>query len=155
MGSENISLDKLPLKTIWKQIERKDFHFYCPGCKKERRIFSPPKVGTVRHILQVVATTAFFTLITWPLLTWKGVVAFVPFWAIFEAFYRMRMRAVLVCNDCGFDPILYLVDSKKAAQAVELHWRKKFEQKGWTYPEKKQGLTKSSPSHKPVIHGGK
>jgi hypothetical protein len=125
------------LKSIWREIERKDFRFYCAGCHRERRLFAPPKVGTFRHFFQVFIATSFFTLLTWPLWEWKGVVAFIPIWIAFEAIFRMKMRSALVCNDCGFDPILYLVDSKKAAAAVEQHWRKRFEEKGWAYPEKK------------------
>lgn len=76
--------------------------------------------------------------------------AFVPFWAIFEAIYRMRMRDALVCDECGFDPVLFLVDNKKAAKAVEAHWRKRFEQRGLPYPEKKPSGIPQTPTPTPV-----
>ncbi len=75
-------------------------------------------------------------LATWHWFDWKGIVSFVPFWAVFEVFYRTRMRAALVCDQCGFDPVLYLVDVKKAREQVELHYRKLFADKGIPYPEK-------------------
>lgn len=144
---KNIQKNPLDLKSFWREVERKDFRFYCAGCHKERHLFSPPKVGTATHFFQVSLTTAFFTLVTWPVWEWKGVVAFVPIWIVFEVYFRMKMRAALVCSDCGFDPILYLVDSQKAAQAVEQHWRKKFEERGWAYPERRvRGRMKGSNS---------
>ena len=70
---------------------------------------------------------------------WKGFrVLAVPVGLFFEAFYRLKMRAALVCRECKFDPILYLVDRGKAVQQVELRWREKFEEKGIPYPEKKR-----------------
>jgi hypothetical protein len=95
-------------------------------------------------------STAFFMLLAWPWLSWKGVVAFVPFWAIFEAIYRMKMRDALVCDECGFDPVLFLVNNKKAVKAVETHWRKRFEQMGLPYPEKKPTSPSVAPQPAPV-----
>lgn len=123
--------------TIWKKIERAGFKFYCVGCNRERRIHPPAKIGSPRFFSQILLTTMFLGLVTWPWLGFKGFVFFViPVGVVFEFFYRMKMRGLLVCPDCEFDPILYLVDRKKAAHQVEQVWRKKFEQKGVPYPDK-------------------
>lgn len=126
-------------KTIWKKIEESGFKFYCVGCNRERRIRPPAKIGSAAFYLQILITTASLTLVGYP---WFGLKGFafmiIPVGIAFEAFYRMKMRAAMVCPDCEFDPILYLVDRKKAAHQVERVWRKKFEQKGIPYPEKNQ-----------------
>ena len=39
----------------------------------------------------------------------------------------MMWKAYLPCPQCGFDPVLYLQDNKKAAQKVQDHLLKKKE----------------------------
>ena len=46
------------------------------------------------------------------------------------------MRAALPCQQCGFDPYLFLIDEEWAKKEVEQHWRKKFADHGIPYPEK-------------------
>jgi hypothetical protein len=124
---------------IWKKIEETGFKFYCVGCNRERRIHPPARIGSALFYLQILITTASLSVAAYP---WLGFKAFaflvIPVGIAFEVFYRMKMRAAMVCPDCEFDPILYLVDRKKAAHQVERVWRKKFEQRGLPYPEKNQ-----------------
>ncbi len=123
--------------SLWKKIEESGFKFYCVGCNRERRIHPPAKIGSFLFYIQILITTAALTLAAFPWLGFKGIVFFIiPVGIAFEGFYRMKMRAAIVCPDCDFDPILYLVDRKKAAHQVEQVWRKKFEQRGFPYPEK-------------------
>ncbi len=126
-------------KAIWKKIEETGFKFYCVGCNRERRIHPPAKIGSALFYLQILITTSILTLAGYP---WFGLKGFaflvIPVGIGFEGFYRMKMRTAMICPDCEFDPILYLVDRKKAAHQVERVWRKKFEEKGLPYPEKNQ-----------------
>lgn len=125
--------------SLWKKIEQSGFKFYCVGCNRERRIHVPAKIGSARFYAQIAVTTAFFTVLTYPWLGFKGFAFFViPVGIVFESLYRIKMRAAMVCPDCDFDPVLYLVDRKKAAHQVEQVWRKKFEQRGVPFPEKNQ-----------------
>jgi hypothetical protein len=123
-------------KTAWTERRSDAWHFYCPLCRAERRLPYRPSPGGARHYIQVGLTSLFFTLVTWPWFSWKGIVSFLPFWAAFEIFYRGRVRGALGCPHCGFDPYLYLTDVKRARQEVESHWRKKFADAGIPYPEK-------------------
>ncbi len=123
------------LKSLWK-ADRRDqgWGFICPLCRLERKVPTHP-TPQPRHFAQILLTSAFFTLLTWTLFEWKGLVSFIPFWCIFEVIYRTRARASIYCKNCGFDPYLFLRDSDLAKKEVETHWRKKFEQKGIPYPE--------------------
>lgn len=133
------------LKTLWRdQTHTQGWSFICPLCRLSRRVPMHPKPQP-RHFGQVLLTSAFFTLLTWSLFTWKGLVSFIPFWCTFEVFYRTRARATLFCKNCGFDPYLFLQDTDLAKQEVETHWRKKFEQKGLPYPEPKTKKVISNP----------
>jgi hypothetical protein len=121
------------------QLAKRGFRFFCVSCKKERRLAPPARVGSPRFFAHIALTTAFCSLITWPWLGWKGSLAFlIPVGLFFETAYRLKMRSALVCPDCKFDPILYLVNREKAVAEVETAWRKKFEEKGLTYPERKK-----------------
>ena len=126
-------------KSIWKKIENQGFKFYCVGCNRERRQAPPAKVGSPKFFGHIVITTAFFAVLAYPWLHWKGFFAFViPVGVVLEGIYRMKMRASLVCPDCNFDPILYMVDRDKAVRQVEETWRKKFAESGIPYPETKK-----------------
>lgn len=93
-----------------------------------------PHVGGMKHFFQIGLLSAVFTLAAWPIFEWKGLVAFVPFWAFFEVVYRIRLRAVLTCPHCGFDPVLYMRDVKAARAEIEKFWRAKFAEKGMPWP---------------------
>jgi hypothetical protein len=121
------------LKTLWQENRGSIWSFYCPQCKIPRRVPYRPKPG-LKHYAQIGLTAVVFMMLTWNWFDWKGLVAFIPIWVIFETIYRARVRAALNCENCGFDPILYLVDTKRARREIEAHWQKKFEEKGIPYP---------------------
>jgi hypothetical protein len=118
----------------WREKEAEPFGFFCPLCHVERKLPTHPNPWNARHLLQIALLTAVFTLASNPWLGWKGWVAFVPFWMAFEIFFRLRMRGQLRCEQCGFDPILYLTDVQRARKEVEAHWRDWFERKGLPVP---------------------
>lgn len=126
-------------KSIWKERYNRGFSFLCPLCAIPRRIGLHPRPGHPVHFFQVFIAALFFTVVTWSWFEWKGIVSFVPFWITFEVFYRAKVRASLVCQKCGFDPVLYLVDVTRARAAVESHWKRKFEEKGIPYPSARTG----------------
>lgn len=123
-----------PIKTHWKETSRSGWSFYCPLCKVFRRISQHPRPESARHIVQIGLTSLAFTLGAWSWFSWKGIVSFVPIWAVFEMIYRIRIRGILRCPHCGFDPVLFLSDTERAKKEVESHWRKVFAEKGIPYP---------------------
>lgn len=127
----------LPKKSFWKSRPDTSFSFICPICHTHRKIPYRPQPGGLRHYSQIGLTSLTFTLFAWNWLGWKGIVSFVPLWSVFEFLYRWRIRGLLPCQHCGFDPYLFKIDVQKAKQEVEAHWRKKFAEKGIPYPEPK------------------
>lgn len=139
----------LSKKSFWKEKYSDLWCFYCPLCKLERRIPYRPQPGGFRHFAQIGLLSIVFTMATYPWLSWKGIVAFLPFWTVFEVIYRSRVRAALMCPHCGFDACLFLVDRGKARQEVETYWRKKLEEKGIPYPEAKPAPRSQPPTLSP------
>jgi hypothetical protein len=135
---------KSKLKSLWRERHPESWSFYCPYCKAERKLPYSPRPGLVRHYVQVGLTAVFFTLVAWPLFGWKGIVSALPFWAVFEVIYRGRVRAAISCQNCGFDPYLYLTDVKRARDEIEKRWRVRFEEKGIPFPEKQSAIPKNA-----------
>jgi hypothetical protein len=126
------------VQTYLKNLERQQYRFFCVSCKKERHLSPPARIGSPLFFVQMMLTTAFCALLAWPWMGWKGALAFlIPVGLIFEVGTRLKMRSILVCPDCQFDPILYLVNREKAVAEVEAAWKKKFEEKGLIYPERR------------------
>jgi len=121
--------------SYWRDRYEELWCFICPLCKAPRKVPFQPGFGGFRQVSQIIITSMFFTLVSWPWLGWKGIVSILPFWTGFEVFYRWRTRAVLSCSQCGFDPYLFRIDVKWARREIEAHWRKKFADRGIPYPE--------------------
>jgi hypothetical protein len=126
-------------KSFWKERNSRLWTFLCAHCKTQRRLPYRPQPGGIRHFFQVGLTAAVFTCITWKWFHWKGIVSFVPFWMIFEFFYRSRTRAALSCPHCGFDPVLFMVDAQRARHEIEAHWQRKL------------GETQGPPASEPAV----
>jgi hypothetical protein len=130
--------DFISIQQIYKKIENQGSKFFCVGCNRERRHTWPAKVGSAKFFMHIALTTAFLSVLTWPWMHVKGIYAFIiPVGLGFELFYRMKMRAALVCPDCHFDPLLFLSDRPKALQQVEEAWRAKFTEKNLPFPERR------------------
>ncbi len=78
------------------------------------------------HFARVGITSVMLTGLLWPILDWKGLLTALPLWIGFETIFRIRIRAELVCDQCGFDPTLYLSDIPRARREVDDFWKKKF-----------------------------
>ena len=109
---------RIASQSIWNERHSQSLGFYCPVCTIPRRIAKRLKPGHPMHFIQVGLTAAVITLATWPLFGIKGIVSFIPLWIGFEIIHRAKTRALLVCERCGFDPYLYLVDAPKAKDAI-------------------------------------
>ncbi len=127
--------------SLWKNRKQRYWSFLCPLCKVHRKVSLRQRPGGI-HYLQVFLSTLMVTLLFWNWFNWKGLVSFLPLWSVFEVVYRWRMRVILVCSQCGFDPYLFLINHEWARREVENHWRKKLSEKGIPYPEK----TKKNPT---------
>ncbi len=110
----------------WKDpASRPTWRYFCPFCGAPRRLVgSGPRVQR-RHVVQVALTSAVAASLLWPLLQWRGLFLFFPFWMVFEVFHRLRVRAQLECPQCGFDPALFLADQQRARLQMRAFWEKK------------------------------
>ncbi len=143
-GMDPVDLEVAARKTIWND-QGEPWSFICPLCEADRRVRFNPHPANFKYIAKVALTSLIFMFAAWPWFHWKGLVVFVPLWAVFEFTYRWRMRAAIICPHCGFDPYLFSIDMDWAKEEIEAHWRKKFEEKNIPYPDpKNKGKVSSS-----------
>lgn len=130
----NILMATIPKKSIWRPAQKGVWQFFCPQCRTPRRLPYAPRPDHLIRVFQVSLSAALFTLFTWQWFKWRGVVSFVPIWTAYELFYRLYIRSKVACDQCGFDPYLYLTDVPKAKREIQKFWRNKFKEKGIPYP---------------------
>ena len=145
-----IEIKKFEFQSLWRQRHSRIWSFYCPQCRAPRRAPRHPNPASAGNIARIALCSAVFSLALWNQFGWKGLVSFVPFWAVFEIFYRSRMRGMLACPHCGFDPYLYLVDAKLARKEIEDHWKRKFAEHGIPFPAPKHGSVPTAQTEMPA-----
>lgn len=110
---------------LWNDRGRQGaWRYYCPFCGVSRALKMAPRPGW-RHFGQVLLTTLVFTAALWPFFGGAGLFLLLPFWILFEALYRLKVRAELQCEQCGFDPTLFLADAERAKAEMKVFWEKK------------------------------
>jgi hypothetical protein len=104
--------------------QRGAWRYYCPFCSISRALKMAPRPGW-KHFGQILLTTLVFTAVFWPLWGGAGLFLLLPFWILFEALYRFKVRVELQCDHCGFDPTLFLADAERAKAEMKIFWEKK------------------------------
>lgn len=151
-------LDEALLKhaqsSSWRDTRSGRWEFICPLCKTEKRVNLPKKLGTIRQWLQIASTVGFLMWVTWGLWEWKGALLFFPVWTAYEWVYRLKRRAAVVCEQCGFDPVLTLINKQKSINAVRrFHEDKKKEiQKLQAAISTPSSAPKQQPNSPPASH---
>lgn len=130
----------------------KQWAYFCPMCRTSRSLPASPKSGTFKQFVQIGLTTLVLTLALWPWMGPKGLVFFVPIWAIFETFHRIWARAMVRCKVCGFDPYLYVVSRERAMAEFDEHWRTKLSERGVQWQEDGTILDESSVESESSLH---
>ena len=128
-------IEKITRRTLWESPSHKVFSFFCPQCRSQRRIPLKPHPVSFLNVFRVLVSTVLFTILFFKFFAFKGLFVFFPLWISFEVLYRMRVRSLMACPGCGFDPYLYVQDPQNARKGIEQFWREKFKEKGIPYPE--------------------
>jgi len=134
---------ELGLEEKLNPVSKAAWTFFCPQCRTPRALRMSASPWKLRHVFQVGLTTVVFALLASPWLSWKGIVAFVPFWMVFEAVYRLKLRNELCCRNCGLDPLLYLTDVNRARDEMMEFWKKKYQECGLEFPPAPETLARA------------
>lgn len=93
---------------------------FCAFCSAERKVYLKKHAG----LWDVVTAILMGTLVMWA--RWqefqpKVVVIFIAILMAMEVVIQIRHRLSIVCQFCGFDPVLYKKNPPAAAQLVKSH----------------------------------
>jgi hypothetical protein len=95
---------------------------FCPVCRAPTKSTLKDSLPLGIHI-RVFSLTTFFVGLGYFFFEIEGAikasVSYLPLWAISEFLHWAQMRERTKCRACGFDPILYRKDWRKARSLVE------------------------------------
>lgn len=91
---------------------------FCAFCKTPKKVYKRKSLTLVA----VVGLSLFALLLTsviWEHLDIRGLVVLFSLLSMGEFFVRLRWRYSTICNNCGFDPVVYVKNPELAAQKVK------------------------------------
>jgi hypothetical protein len=101
-------------------------HRYCAFCKVLRRVYVRKHVG-VTNVLQCALFALTVTYAAYQQPDPIGMMIFVLALIGAEIFIYTRWRMNIICNLCGFDPILYKKSADKASLRVKEFFKEQVE----------------------------
>lgn len=93
---------------------------FCAFCRSPKRIYPKRRLGLVNFSIALFASLLFMYLL-WHDFDARVVVIFAVCVAFGELFVQFRWRLSVICQNCGFDPVLYLKNSDQACSRVREH----------------------------------
>ena len=91
---------------------------YCAFCKHERRVYTKKHISLI-NVFYALLFSGILMYLFWGDINPKAIVVFAILLSISEYFVQLRWRLNLRCKVCGFDPVLYLKEPKKALKQVK------------------------------------
>jgi hypothetical protein len=101
-------------------------HRYCAFCKVLRRVYVKKHID-LTNVACAVAFAGAVTFAVWGALDPRGLMLLCVSLVCAEVFVNLRWRFNVVCNLCGFDPLLYKRSPERAAQRVKEFFREQVE----------------------------
>lgn len=91
---------------------------YCAFCKHERKVYTKKHIGPV-NIFLVLLSSVLLSFIVWQGFDPRVSIVFCSGIVVSEIFVTIRWRVTMPCPYCGFDPVLYMKNPKKASSRVK------------------------------------
>ncbi|MCB0369878.1 MAG: hypothetical protein KDD45_10695, partial [Bdellovibrionales bacterium] len=110
-------------------------HGYCAFCKSPKLFYERKHISMIHVLLSLVAAFCINYVLTFELSP-----SFLLFFSVnlilSEIYVQLRWRTFIICQKCGFDPVLYIKNPSLACEKVKLKLeeRKKDEIKNLFFP---------------------
>ena len=119
---------------------------YCAFCKTKRRV-SQKKHINLRDVFYCFVLSMLLMFLIWQDFNPRVAVLFALIVGMCGYFAQLRWRLQMACPQCGFDPIIYLREPKKAVRMVKEHLgRWENSPKKWFLPNPNKNLYHRKPS---------
>lgn len=99
---------------------------FCAFCKTDRRIYSKKHVN-LTNVVAAILLSGAITQAYWGELDPRGLVLFCLTLVGSEIFIYLRWRNSLICNLCGFDPVIYKRSPEEASERVRAFYKQSLE----------------------------
>ncbi|AZZ37152.1 hypothetical protein CIK05_10235 [Bdellovibrio sp. qaytius] len=91
---------------------------FCAFCKNSRKVYSS-KHMSVMGIIGMVILSYVMTHVIWHQPDARGLVILGALLMVSEISIKLRWRQSLLCQHCGFDPVLYMKSPQLAAVKIQ------------------------------------
>lgn len=97
---------------------------FCAFCKTPRVVYVKKRINLF-NIIAAAFGSIILMFVLFQNFDPRVTLIFVGFLALAEMFVQIRWRLNIVCQECGFDPALYIREPNKAVEKVKLHLEKR------------------------------
>lgn len=91
---------------------------FCAFCKVPRKVYQSKNLDLIQ-ILGLVGMSFVLTMVTWQHMDPRGLFFLGVMLLGGEIFSQVKWRQSMICNNCGFDPVLYLKSPTKAGHQIK------------------------------------
>ena len=91
---------------------------FCAFCKTPKKVYKRKRLSLV-EVVALSMLSLLITSVVWEHLDPRGLVILILMVSMCEFFIRLRWRYSTICNNCGFDPVIYVKDAAQAAATVQ------------------------------------
>ena len=97
---------------------------YCAFCKTPRKVYKHKNLSYI-EVLGLIFLSVVFTFVVYKSFDPRGLVIVGALLLMGEIFTQVKWRSAMVCQNCGFDPILYLRDHEAAGLKIKAFLEKR------------------------------
>ncbi|MFZ3229388.1 MAG: hypothetical protein WA160_04225 [Pseudobdellovibrio sp.] len=91
---------------------------YCAFCKTPRKVYKSKNLSLL-EIISLIFLSVIITHVVFRSFDPRGLGIVGIFLITGEIFTQLKWRTAMVCNNCGFDPVLYIRDQEAAGLKVK------------------------------------
>ncbi|NJM10451.1 MAG: hypothetical protein HC883_06285 [Bdellovibrionaceae bacterium] len=99
---------------------------FCAFCKAERKVYVKKHVD-LTNVVGAILLSMAVSQAYWGAPDPRSLVLFCLTIVVLEVFVYLRWRASIICNLCGFDPVIYKRSPELAAQRVRAFYQEREE----------------------------
>lgn len=97
---------------------------YCAFCKTARKVYKHKSLSYF-EVLGLIFLSITFTFVFFKSMDPRGLFIVGSALLVGEIFTQLKWRTAMVCQNCGFDPVLYLRDHEQAGLKIKAFLEKR------------------------------
>lgn len=97
---------------------------YCAFCKTQRKVYKSKNLS-IFEVLALIFLSVLITHVVYKSFDPRGLAIVGLFLLVGEIFTQVKWRASMTCQNCGFDPVLYVKDQEQAGLKIKAFLEKR------------------------------